>query len=96
MSIEQNITDRQLFDEVVAMRPGKRFFQLMVDHFTAETGEHFPEVMNALEAQEFGNKLMPWGLYVGTEIKSVPVPYLEAVADTKFTNQLKRYLRSLR
>ena len=46
------------------------------------------------EAQRFGSEIMPYGEFAGKRIDDVPLERLEWYADQRFTDELRRYLRS--
>lgn len=58
------------------------------------TPESNPQLMTHEQVREFEKRHMPFGHYVGTPVKDVPLERLQWYADQDFTDDLRRYLKS--
>lgn len=52
--------------------------------------------MDADEADDFENVIVPYGIYQGKKVKDVPLSHWGAMVESGFGRQLQRYLRSER
>ena len=87
MTIEQNIEDREWFEEM-KKTVGPRFWELCREH--SDT----PLEMSSEEALAFGRTKMPFGMHEGIQIEQLNTDYLEYIADgVTWLRKLNEYLK---
>jgi len=85
-----------LVDSIEPIRFWETLKRLVEERLPKKEVRVEPDKMTYQEALEFETLVIPYGVYQGTFVRELPIRYLLAITESKFSIKMHRYIKSRR